>query len=722
MLDRLKVDGDEFARVLKTFQGLVQAERENDPSNPNLEGLEADVKALGQKWERRRFRVAVVGLMKSGKSVFLNALLGDELLPSSNVAETARVVHILHTPARDQPVLLQGEDQVAAGAGQVLTWLKYANHHARSTEAPMAPSGASDHELELRARFACLAGDERQGLVLELLDTPGPNEAGAGYLRARVEAILQDAAVVLYLLDYTKLKTEEEDRLFERLGELRGGLLKESNRRLFFVVNKMDQMDSRGLDPEETRDYVVDLLGQKFPTLNVQGEQVLLVSARQALLARLVLLGRADQGIVKDFAAVAFGSMADDKSLEDCLAPAPRLLEKSCLPKVEEAVLRRIAEDRASLFLQDLVDRLSENLNRFTNHARTRQGALRQGVDEAEKEVHAIQARLSEVSSAIEELAQRMDRDAQDRLRKWVEERFDSFRGEISRQLDSAARSAGRSADNGENADTLCGQRSLPARSAARSGGDGGGVIATFRRLIFGRSDSSDRDQCRRELEKVHRELSSAFQKEFEDFRADLEQEAYQQQEALFEELRQQTRPLCQCIEETIGQSLQVPLEPARIRLDALTREDFHQGIQGQLDNLMKTRQDNRLEQVSKGGWCSDPSYRTVTEVHYSVDPEAVRRYWTRQVENLSRTSAATASNLVEQEVGRTVAVAKAWLLRYRDSYLQAMNTSLREARRGDKEHKLALEHVEGVLKSLERSREDLQNLQPHPAGELVSA
>ncbi len=698
MLDRLKVDGDEFARVLKTFQGLVQAERKNDPSNPNLEGLEADVKALGQKWERRRFRVAVVGLMKSGKSVFLNALLGDELLPSSNVAETARVVHILHTPAQDQPVLLQGEDQVAAGAGQVLTWLKYANHHARSTEAPMAPSGASDHELELRARFACLAGDERQGLVLELLDTPGPNEAGAGYLRARVEAILQDAAVVLYLLDYTKLKTEEEDRLFERLGELRGGLLKESNRRLFFVVNKMDQMDSRGLGPEETRDYVVDLLGQKFPTLNVQGEQVLLVSARQALLARLVLSGRADQGILRDFVEAAFGPLADDKSLEDCLAPAPKLLEKSCLPNVEEAVLRRIAEDRASLFLQDLVDRLSENLNRFTNHARTRQGALRQGVDEAEKEVHAIQARLSEVSSAIEELAQRMDRDAQDRLRKWVEERFDSFRGEISRQLEAAT------------------------RSTERSGGDGGGVIATFRRLIFGRSDSSDRDQCRRELEKVHRELSSAFQKEFEDFRADLEQEAYQQQEALFEELRQQTSPLCQCIEETIGQSLQVPLEPARIRLDALTREDFHQGIQGQLDNLMKTRQDNRLEQVSKGGWCSDPSYRTVTEVHYSVDPEAVRRYWTRQVENLSRTSAATASNLVEQEVGRTVAVAKAWLLRYRDSYLQAMNTSLREARRGDKEHKLALEHVEGVLKSLERSREDLQNLQPHPAGELVSA
>ncbi len=722
MLDRLKVDGAEFARVLETFQGLVQAERDNDPSNPNLEGLESDLKALGQRWEQRRFRVAVVGLMKSGKSVFLNALLGDELLPSSNVAETARVVHILHDSGQDQPLLLQGKAQVAAGAGQVLAWLKDANHHARYTEAPMVPSGASDHELELSAGFACLAGDERQGLVLELLDTPGPNEAGAGYLRARVEAILQDAAVVLYLLDYTKLKTEEEDRLFERLRELRGELLKESNRRLFFVVNKMDQRDSRGLGPEETRDYVVGLLGQKFPTLNVQGDQVLLVSARQALLARLVLSGRADHGILRDFVEAAFGPLADDKSLEDCQALAPRLLEKSCLPKVEEAVLRRIAEDRASLFLQDLVDRLFENLNRFTNHVRTRQGALRQGVDEAEKEVHAIRARLSGVSSAIEELAQRMDRDAQDRLRQWVTGRFASFRCEITRQLDAAARGAERSEGDGGDYCTHSGQRSLPARSAARSGGDGGGVIAAIRRFFAGRSDSSDKDQCRRELEKAHRELSSAFQKEFEAFRADLEQEAYRQQEALFEELRQQTRPLCRRIEEVVGQSLQVSLEPARIRLDALTREAFHHGIQGQLDKLMKTREETRREQVSSGGWCSDPSYRTVTEVHYSVDPEAVRSYWNRQVEDMSRTSAATASNLVGREVERTVAKAKAELQRYRDGYTQATDTSLREARRGDEEHKLALEHVKVVLKNLERSREELQTLQAHLAGGLVLA
>lgn len=717
MLDNLKRGGTEFARILDEFLGLVQAERDKDRSNSHMEELEDGVKALRQKWERRRFRVAVVGLMKSGKSVFLNALLADELLPSSNVAETARVVHILHDPERDQPLLRQGNDQVAASAGEVLNWLKDANHHARNTEAHQASSEASGHELELSARFACLKDDERQGLVLELLDTPGPNEAGAGYLRAKVEAILQDAAVVLYLLDYTKLKTEEEGRLFERLRELRGGLLKDSSRRLFFVVNKIDQRDSRGLDAKETRDYVVNLLRQEFKDLNVQDDQVMLVSARWALLARLILSGRADQGIQKDFVEAAFGPLADDKSLEDCLAMAPRLLEKSCLPKVEEAVLQRIAEDRASLFLQDLVDRLLEELNRFTNHARTRQGALRRGVDEAEKEVHAIQARLSEVSSAIEELAQQMDRDAQDRLRQWVEGRFASFRKEMTRQLDAAARSACRSEDCGEDRDTLDGHRSLPARRAARSRGDGGGLRAVLGRVWAYVIDSSDRDQCRRELEKVHRELSSAFQKEFEDFRADLEQEAYQQQEALFEELRQQTRPLCRRIEEVVGQSLQVPLESARIRLDALTREAFHQGIQGQLDNLMKTRQDNRLEQVSKGGWCSDPSYRTVTEVHYSVDTEAVKLYWNRQVEDLSRTSAATASSLVGRKVERTVAKAKAEMQRYRDSYTQATDTSLRQARRGDEERKLALEHVEGVLKSLERSREKLQTLQDHLEG-----
>eukprot|EP00198_Chlamydomonas_reinhardtii_P007707 XP_001697044.1 predicted protein [Chlamydomonas reinhardtii] len=100
-----------------------------------------------------------------------------------------------------------------------------------------------------------------------LLDTPGPNEAGEEQLKHQVERLLEGVDCVLYLLDYTKLKTAEEEGLFRRLRAINPQLVARLSSRLFFIVNKVDACEtSEGLDPD----------------------QVLLLSARNALLARLV--------------------------------------------------------------------------------------------------------------------------------------------------------------------------------------------------------------------------------------------------------------------------------------------------------------------------------------------------------------------------------------------------------------------------------------------------
>ena len=47
---------------------------------------------------------------------------------------------------------------------------------------------------------------------------------------------------VIYLLDYTKLKTQEEKELLVKLRTLNPRLFSRLSRRLFFVVNKVDQV------------------------------------------------------------------------------------------------------------------------------------------------------------------------------------------------------------------------------------------------------------------------------------------------------------------------------------------------------------------------------------------------------------------------------------------------------------------------------------------------
>jgi hypothetical protein len=55
----------------------------------------------------------------------------------------------------------------------------------------------------------------------------------------QVERLLGSVDAVLYVLDYTKLKTCEEAAMFKRLHQVNPGLVRRLAQRLFFVVNKV---------------------------------------------------------------------------------------------------------------------------------------------------------------------------------------------------------------------------------------------------------------------------------------------------------------------------------------------------------------------------------------------------------------------------------------------------------------------------------------------------
>lgn len=77
----------------------------------------------------------------------------------------------------------------------------------------------------------------------------------------QVERLLDSVDAVIYLLDYTKLKTADEAEVLQRLKEINPQLIARLSQRLFFVVNKADMIEtSEGLDAEATKQYVADLI------------------------------------------------------------------------------------------------------------------------------------------------------------------------------------------------------------------------------------------------------------------------------------------------------------------------------------------------------------------------------------------------------------------------------------------------------------------------------
>lgn len=265
-----------------------------------LGGFHSQLASINEKLADATLSVAVLALAKSGKSTLLNALIGHDMLPSNNVPETARIVRILHDPSAPSPVLQETangapQQQRTVGSLAIRTRLQQLNQAHRASSQT-----SDDLELAITTRIVGLLGEgDASPVKLELIDTPGPNEAGEQALRQQVVRLLGSSAdAVIYVLDYTKLKTAEEVDLIKTTEYLHKSvhmlsiaqadvlatlkaenpqLVQRLSSRLFFVVNKFDvQYTEVGLSDEDTRTYVADLITQHMamPEFQLHPHQV----------------------------------------------------------------------------------------------------------------------------------------------------------------------------------------------------------------------------------------------------------------------------------------------------------------------------------------------------------------------------------------------------------------------------------------------------------------
>jgi hypothetical protein len=92
-----------------------------------------------------------------------------------------------------------------------------------------------------------------------------------------VERLLDGVDALIYLLDYTKLKTVEEASVLARLRSINPALVQRLSTRLFFVVNKFDQAEEgQGLGAGDTRAYVAELVTRQMdcPGFSLHPDQV----------------------------------------------------------------------------------------------------------------------------------------------------------------------------------------------------------------------------------------------------------------------------------------------------------------------------------------------------------------------------------------------------------------------------------------------------------------
>jgi ribosome biogenesis GTPase A len=196
---------------------------------------------LVKKLEADRFHLVVVGEFNHGKSTFVNALLGAQVLPVG-VTPTTAVIH--HLEYADSP---RAEVVQASGARTPLPFDEVRKFAVGGESAPH--DAASDEVKHLEVGYPAEILRER----IVLVDTPGVNDLSLQRADITYSYIPRSDAV-LFLLDAGQ-PLKESERVF-----LQEKLLKASRDKILFVVTKRDIWDDA--EQREALGYIEKELGK----------------------------------------------------------------------------------------------------------------------------------------------------------------------------------------------------------------------------------------------------------------------------------------------------------------------------------------------------------------------------------------------------------------------------------------------------------------------------
>lgn len=236
----------------EALEQAVAALRAVEAEHPHP-GAARALQAAQAKLRSRTFRVAVLGHFKRGKSTLLNALLGDDLLPTGVLPVTTVITEVrpgaaLHVAVR----FLDGRSEAIGRADLA--------RYVTEKENPGNARGVA--KVDVQHPGAALARDA------VLVDTPGVGSVLSSNTRT-TEDFLARADAALFVTSTDPPISAEEVAFLRRIREHAG--------KVFFVLNKADRLGEADLREASafTAAALREALGSEV--------QVHAVSARQAL-------------------------------------------------------------------------------------------------------------------------------------------------------------------------------------------------------------------------------------------------------------------------------------------------------------------------------------------------------------------------------------------------------------------------------------------------------
>jgi Dynamin family len=197
VLDAVLGDVDDDLRFLSTLVARLR-------SRTACVDIKALERALGEVAARLRdpsLYLALVGEFSSGKSSFVNVLLGERLLATSAIANTAAVTAIRQGPERSLAVRFRGDPRELEFPTAELGARLAQFNRRQGTFTEVLRTLTCDEEVAPAVERvtvehpSSLLGDD-----IVLLDTPGTNSTDHGHTATAIAAIAEDADAFVVLI------------------------------------------------------------------------------------------------------------------------------------------------------------------------------------------------------------------------------------------------------------------------------------------------------------------------------------------------------------------------------------------------------------------------------------------------------------------------------------------------------------------------------------------
>lgn len=639
------------------------------------EELEKDIEEINNKWKTQNFTVSVIALMKSGKSTLLNSWIGNEYLPANVRPETMRIIKIQHDKNVNEGTLTKENRKIATGARKVKTKLQKLNQDVRKKD-----DIPSEDELILKVSLPAFKDKTFEGVQFQLLDTPGVNEAGVKSLEPKINMLVRSSDVIIYLLDLSKLKSEEEEKMFRKLRDERDDLFKQLKTRLFFVVNQIDKLEDRNFGEakgfksrNDVKRYITGYLKENL-SINLKISDIFLVSAEEAVLGRVVFSGNANEKQKEDFMKRAYGKKRRQEVPDERMQmDAYEFITESGILELENEILNKIHSKRISIFVTSIIYKLEKVLEQVKRNIEVSKGAIKKKeiqIDKLKNDITEIEKELEDLSEITTEFKKKGDES--------IENFFTEFEDDIIfsiKYVFSNEKSAHR-------------KNLLP---------DGIADFLNRTNYVITSGSKSEIDSMVDELHfKIITSLHSNFQKLWEKISTKIH--LYHSEQSA--KINKKIAPLVKAIEQKINEELDIDLIPNTIEVPTVMLDDFYNEMNCRVFELInkKTTIAPRFETekrvakrdfrflfwtIRRRGDIYNVTKFKLFKDNYTFSSLAYQKYLIEQVESLSENTEYLAKKIVSDEFEKVKNQIERDVVRYSRRYISIIEDEIQNKKDG---------------------------------------